>query len=483
MISIFDKTQKKRILILFSVTFLQACSLQPKVSLPKITLPQTWQNTSSQQFDGKTQKDWWQNFKQPQLDNLVATGLQENIEINIAYEKLRASRIEKKIAYAANMPEINGSAGYSRNYTSTAGIGDVLRPLLGLDQAGAYLEPQGVSYSNFNTGMFASWELDLWGRYKLMRKAAKANQQAFQNDLNALSLSFEAEICRLYFLWVNLTHMAETEKKATDILKGIENINNASYQRGFISQTVLLEQNSQFHKVFIKYQELDNAAQEVRRTLSMLVYNRPDALSVNDQKFLPVDYRQITPPPLKIPSELVKVRPDIRAAEQRLHAAAAMVGIARADFYPRITFSGELSIDALTLTEFGWGARNTQFGPTLTLPIFEGGKIARQVELRQSELKSAGLAYQQTVLNAWKETEDALANYNMTRNQYDNAVLIAQNAQNNEQKVGASYRRGDLSKAEFLISQLTSLDAEIELLNIEQQLMNSYIRLYVVSGG
>lgn len=277
--------------------------------------------------------------------------------------------------------------------------------------------------------------------------------------------------------------MAETEKKATDILKEIENINNASYQRGFISQTGLLEQNSQFHKVFIKYQELDNAAQEVRRTLSMLVYNRPDALSVNDQKFLPIDYRQITPPPLKIPSELVKVRPDIRAAEQRLHAAAAMVGIARADFYPRITFSGELSIDALTLTEFGWGARNTQFGPTLTLPIFEGGKIARQVELRQSELKSAGLAYQQTVLNAWKETEDALANYNMTRNQYDNAVLVAQNAQNNEQRVGASYRRGDLSKAEFLISQLAGLDAEVELLNIEQQLMNSYIRLYVVSGG
>ncbi|MGD7069819.1 efflux transporter outer membrane subunit [Acetobacter sp. AAB5] len=483
MIFMFPKFQKNRIALLLPVVFLEACSLQPKTSLPKVTLPQAWENTPAQQFDGKTQKDWWQNFHQPKLNNLVSIGLQENIDINIAYEKLQASRIETKIAYAANMPEINGTAGYSRNYTSTAGIGDVLRPLLGLDQGGSYLEPKGVSYSNFNTGMFASWELDLWGRYKLMRKVADANRQAFQDDIEAVSLSFEAEICRLYFLWVNLTQMVEVEKKASNILKEIETINNASYQRGLISQTVLLEQSNQFHKVFMKYQELDNAQQAVRRALSTLVYNRPDALSVNDQSFLPIDYTQITPAPLKIPSVLVQSRPDIRAAEQRLHAASAMVGIARADFYPRITFSGELSIDALTLTEFGWGARNTQFGPTLTLPIFEGGKIARQVELRQTELKNAGLEYKRTVLNAWKETEDALANYNMTRAQYGDAAQMAENAKISEKRVGASYRRGDESKVEFLVSQLASLDCEIELLNMQQRLMENYIRLYVVSGG
>ena len=483
MIFIFSKFQKNRVALLLSGILLGACSLQPKTPLPKVALPQMWENTPAQQFNGKVQKKWWQNFNQPELDKLIDIGLQENIDINIAYEKLQASRIETKIAYAANMPEINGTAGYSRNYTSTAGIGDVLRPLLGLDQGGSYLEPKGVSYSNFNTGMFASWELDLWGRYKLMRKVADANRQAFQDDIEAVSLSFEAEICRLYFLWRNLAQMVEIEKQASNILKEIEVINNASYQRGLISQTVLLEQSNQFHKVFMKSQELDNAQQAVQRALSMLVYNRPDALSVMDDSFSPIDYTQITPAPLKIPSVLVKSRPDIRAAEQRLHAASAMVGIARADFYPRITFSGELSIDALTLTEFGWGARNTQFGPTLTLPIFEGGKIARQVELRQSELKNAGLEYKRTVLNAWKETEDALANYNMTREQYGNAVQMAENAKISSKRVGVSYRHGDDSKAEFLVSQLANLDAEIELLNMQQRLMENYIRLYVVSGG
>lgn len=160
MIFIFSKSQKNRVALLLSGILLGACSLQPKTPLPKVALPQMWENTPAQQFNGKVQKKWWQNFNQPELDKLIDIGLQENIDINIAYEKLQASRIETKIAYAANMPEINGTAGYSRNYTSTAGIGDVLRPLLGLDQGGSYLEPKGVSYSNFNTGMFASWELD-----------------------------------------------------------------------------------------------------------------------------------------------------------------------------------------------------------------------------------------------------------------------------------------------------------------------------------
>lgn len=210
---IFSTSQKNRIALLLSAMLLGACSLQPKTSLPTVALPQTWENAPAQQSYGKTQKQWWQNFNQPKLNDLISVGLQENIDINLAYEKLQASRIETKIAYAANMPEINGTAGYSRNYTSTAGIGDVLRPLLGLDQGGSYLEPKGVSYSNFNTGMFASWELDLWGRYKLMRKVADANRQAFQDDIDAVSLSFEAEICRLYFLWVNLTQMVEVEKR------------------------------------------------------------------------------------------------------------------------------------------------------------------------------------------------------------------------------------------------------------------------------
>jgi NodT family efflux transporter outer membrane factor (OMF) lipoprotein len=188
--------------------------------------------------------------------------------------------------------------------------------------------------------------------------------------------------------------------------------------------------------------------------------------------------------PVGVPSELARRRPDIRQAEAQLHAATADVGVAVANFYPQVTLSASLGIQALQPKNlFTWDARQYGFGPTVTLPIFQGGQLRSTLRLRKEQQQEAAVNYERTVLNAWHEVDNALTAYGTEQQRRDELLqAVAQN----RRALGLAqsrYRQG-------LIDFLTVLDAQRSLLQTEQQLAdstttvsNNLVALYKALGG
>jgi len=173
---------------------------------------------------------------------------------------------------------------------------------------------------------------------------------------------------------------------------------------------------------------LEQRQWQLINALSLLMGEAPQALAAQLSTDAPVPQtpRQVA---IGLPSQLAERRPDIRQAEARLHAATASIGVAKGDFYPRITLSGNIGSQAMQLSDFGsWGSRSFGIGPQFSLPLFDGGRLRGVLQLREAQQQEAAIAYQQTVLRAWHEIDDQLTAYNASQLRRDSlAEAVRQN--------------------------------------------------------
>jgi NodT family efflux transporter outer membrane factor (OMF) lipoprotein len=188
--------------------------------------------------------------------------------------------------------------------------------------------------------------------------------------------------------------------------------------------------------------------------------------------------------PVGLPSELARRRPDIRAAEAQLHAATAEIGVAVADFYPQIQLSGSIGLQALQAKDLGnWAAKTYGAGPTITLPIFQGGRLRATLELRKGEQREAAIAYRQTVLSALGDVSNALTSYDQEQVR---RVQLQDAAQANERAVSLAtqrYRDGLTSFIDVLDAQRQELSAEQQLTDSTTSVSTDLVALYKALGG
>ena len=203
---------------------------------------------------------------------------------------------------------------------------------------------------------------------------------------------------------------------------------------------------------------LDDEIGRTARSLAVLTDGNPDAppMPATEGLHWPI----LAPPAPGLPSALARHRPDIVQAEAALHAATAAIGAAQADFYPSLNLSGLFSIDVLHLADFGWDARSTSGGPALSIPIFAGGRLQRQLDMRRAEERAAALTYRKTVLDAWREVDDALASVRAL----DQRRMLADAERTSRSQtlaaMEARYRRGDVAAAPLIEAQAALLEAE-----------------------
>ena len=188
--------------------------------------------------------------------------------------------------------------------------------------------------------------------------------------------------------------------------------------------------------------------------------------------------------PVGLPSELARRRPDIRQAEAQLHAATADIGVAVADFYPKITLDGSIGLQALKAKDLGnWGARQYGLGPTISIPIFEGGKLRATLQLRKVEQQEAALNYQQTVLQAWHDVDNAMTAYAAEQRRRD--ALAASVAQN-QRALSLARQRYTQGVADFLNvldSERALLQAQLQLAESTTTVSQNLVQLYKALGG
>ncbi|MEB0108448.1 efflux transporter outer membrane subunit [Pseudomonas sp. MH9.3] len=404
-----------------SVISLSACTVGPDFHTPQGPHVERWREPQGRQADSRAvadplQERWWDVFHDAQLSALTRRALTDNLDLKLAGSRLQQSRAVRQVTTAGRYPNLAAGGGYQRKRNSGEGLND----------------PSGENgrsaFNQWDTGFSAAWELDFWGRVKRETEAADATLQVAEDDRRAVLLSVLAEIAQDYIQLRGVQNTRDVTEQNLDVARHSLKLSQLRLADGVATDLDVAEAAAQVATIEARLPELQQRQDQLINALSLLMGEPPQALHAQLSKdaAVPQTPRQVA---IGLPSQLAERRPDIRQAEARLHAATANIGVAKGDFYPRITLSGSLGSQALQLADFGsWGSRAFAFGPQFSLPLFNGGRLQGMLTLREAQQQEAALAYQHTVLRAWHEIDDQLTRYNASQLRRDSlAEAVRQN--------------------------------------------------------
>jgi NodT family efflux transporter outer membrane factor (OMF) lipoprotein len=406
-----------------------------------------------------TDPTWWSVFHDPVLTNLERRVAETNLDVRTATVRLAESRFQRGVAAAAEFPSLGTDDKYTREQYSKNGILSLLSGLLGPSAGGGFaLGPINEYYAGFD----ASWELDLWGRVRRQVESADAQvDQAADQRRDALVSSL-AELARDYLqlrgVQTQIAIANDNLKVDRDILQLVQDRQQHGLQNGLDVENAA----AQVEAIRAQIPQLQQQESQYINALSLLLDQPPGALKSELGVRTSV---RIGPPriPLGIPSELARRRPDIRAAEDQLHAATANIGVAVGDFYPKVQLNGSVGFDSLDIKHL-FDASSLQYmvGPQVTLPIFAGGRLRSTLALREAQQQEAAITYRKTVLQAWHDVVNALVAHRLELNRRARLRAQADHARAALDLARARYKDG---VTEFL----NVLDAERSLLQADQQ--------------
>ena len=397
---------------------LASCAVGPEFHPVAPATPAAWSASASplapeqagQVTHEPAEDAWWASFKDPELNRLITRAAAANLDARQALVRVAEARAQRDVAASAGWPNLGLDAGAEVNRLSQSTPTGAL-----FSKVGQFPGLNGVSipnpYDQYQLGFDAKWEVDLFGRVRRSVEAAKADTAASIEDSRAVQVTVLGEVARSY---IDLRGNQAKRQIVLETLATERDLLTLAGQRrqaGLSSDIDVVRASAEASSVEAQLPLIDRQITVDINELSKLLALEPGALRAELEA---AQSSPLTPPlaPIGLPADLARRRPDIRAAEARLHAATARVGVAVGDLYPKLTLNAGGGYQAQTLAKLTtWGSRFLSAGPTLDLPIFEGGRLRATVRLRDAEAKAAGLAYQGAVLSALNEVDNALAAY------------------------------------------------------------------------
>jgi multidrug efflux system outer membrane protein len=398
-------------------------------------------------------QSWWTSYGDPELDRIVNKALESNLDLQSAAQRIAEARALTGDSKSKLGPTINATASAQQLR------GGFAQGITRLNQT-----PGGNFVSPFETGLLLGgldmkWELDLFGTNRAALAASKSDLMAEQQKREDLAITVSAEVARYYMELRGIEDRLAITQRNIHAQKQLLSLTEDRVKAGLASQLDLERQT-----VLLANTEATVPSLEADRTLHL---NRL-AVLVGDEKFGNTTLaaaRPLEAPRLaaELPSEILKRRPDVRAAEARLAAAMARLKQARTDLYPKISLNGLMGRQGTSLSTMSLGGGNFfSIGPQLQLPIFNSGKIKSNIESNDARLEQAKLAYQNEILTAFEEAANAIASLQRQRERESKLGTASQSARS------ALDLSIDLEKA-GLNDFLSVLDAERSLLEADYQ--------------
>jgi NodT family efflux transporter outer membrane factor (OMF) lipoprotein len=487
-----------KLVLVAAVLLLCGCTMGPDFKRPDASAPDTWTGTSvkpaaSMPVAEPMDPDWWRLFHDNELTTLEEHVATENLDVRVATIRLAESRAQLGVAQADAYPNLEANGSYQRVKASNNGQFSGLAPTATSSSSAANgaagNSTGGVSGSTipaldiYQYGFDSTWELDLWGKVRRSVEAADANVTTNEETRRDTLLTSLAEVARDY---VQLRGTQVRLQIARDNLKTAQQSQELTRERAAGGVTTDLDVANASAQVATFAAEIPPLEQQERQfinALSLLLGQPPQAL--RDELVMARPVPPVPPRiPVGLPSELARRRPDIRQAEAQLHAATATIGVAEANFYPSFTLGGSVGLQGLQLAQlFDLSSLMYALGPSINIPIFEGGRLKSTLELRQQQQKEAAVVYQRTVLNAWHEIDNSMTAYQAEQHRRDQlAEAVAQN----ERAVSLAQTRYEQGVADFL----QVLDAQRSLFVTQQALAEStttidtdLVAIYKALGG
>jgi multidrug efflux system outer membrane protein len=472
-------------------TPLIGCTVGPDFKAPQADLPPAWRATAARQPAAQVGQvteapadavAWWTRFGDPELTSLVERAAAANLDAKAAVLRIAESRAQRDVARASQWPSLsmNASAQTIRlsESTPTGALFSKTGKLPGL---------AGVSIPNpfqqDQLGFDASWEIDLFGRVRRSVEAADADTEASVEDSRAVRVAVLGDVGRAYIdlrgAQARRIVVVESIATAQDLL----GLAGDRRRAGLSSEIDLARAAAETSNAQAQLPLLDRQISQDVNQLGRLLALAPGVLNAELDAAAPMP--QVPPQvPIGLPADLARRRPDIRAAEQRLHAATARVGVAVADLFPRVTLGAQGGLQAQSLSTLtDWASRFVTAGPSLQLPIFDAGRRRATVRLQDVRTQGAALDYRRTVLAALDEVENALIAYAADQSR---RASLAKTVDSNRSAVEMARQRYASGLGNFIAvldAERSLQQGEIALNDSAAALSTDLVVLYRALGG
>ncbi len=490
-------------LTLLATTALAGCEMGPNFSSPRAAVPTAYiQDAPASETVPYTSGDpvdpaWWESFNDPTLTKLETLAVSQNLDLQIATERLLEAEAQAQVTGANLYPNLSGAGSYTREGPSKEGIfnafgggasastsaGSVASGAGGTTGGGAFSASSIAPLDLYQYGLQSMYDLDLWGKNRRAVEAAVAAARASAEARRASLLNVQAQVASFYIQTRGTEAVLSITQKNLESANQLVNLTVERQQAGLTTSLDVANARAAQAQIASQIPALiaqrDTDIGEIGLLLGVTPQTLPTDLTTPSAV-------PLAPPtvPIGLPSDLLRRRPDVREAEQSLHEATAETGVAVASFFPDISLSGSVSLQALqfkNLNEFK--AITYAFGPDITIPLFEGGQLTGQLKLRKAQQQEAAISYAKTVLTAFYQVDTALVDYNQEHATLDQLKIDTQQSQIALGLAEDQYKQG-------LSDYLSVLDAQQRYLTAQQNEAQSIERestdlvtLYQALGG
>ncbi|MBP1852042.1 efflux transporter outer membrane subunit [Rhizobium halophytocola] len=450
----------------FAFLMLSGCVVGPDHVPPQTTLPTKFAEGSARSNGDVSMKAWWTAFRDSRLDKLVNQGLDQNLDILQAMERINQAQANVVSAGAGALPSLDLSASQTES------------------GSGGSAATNSVDHRSSSAGSLnVSWLLDLFGEYRRSKESARASLDAAYASVDTTRLTYLSELTTYYINARYYQARIAVAKQNLSSRRETLNLTKLQLDAGAASRLDVVQAEGLVNSTIADIPSFEAQFRAAANHISTLLGLPASTLMRELQKGAaqPRPHGSVN---AGVPADLIRNRPDIRRAERDLAAATADVGVAEAQLYPSITLSGSISPSYSHIAGGGSGTSNSwSFGPSLNLPIFDGGALRANVKNKESVARESYLAWKQTVLNAVEEVESALAAVSRDR-QTVNALSATVNSYNEALNLStASYKDGASSLLDVLDAQRSVSTAQASLVQAVQQMANDFVTLNIAIGG
>lgn len=452
---------------------LTACSFAPAYKRPDSAPPtgvykeaDGWK--TSQPVESEARGAWWTLFQDPQLDSLEARAADANQDLKAAFARLQQARAATRIARAAYFPTLIAQSSATRSRISR--------------NSPTYFPGENPTYNNFDLEADFSYELDVWGRVRNSVNSAKASQAASAADLATLDLSIHAEVATDYFMLRSEdTQQLLLDRTVDDYAKSLKLTQNL-YNGGDAAIADVAQAQAQLETARTQAADIRLQRSQTEHGIAVLLGENPSAFHL-DPSPLPLE---LTPPSIDpgLPSALLERRPDVAAAERRVAAANAGIGVARAAYFPVFSLSAAAGLDSMSSSNWLTApSRLWSVGPTGLLTVFDAGRHRAQSAQAHAVYDEQVADYRSAVLSAYQDVEDNLAALRQLQQESITAAAAVTATGKALQQAQYRYKAGLVTYLEVATTENTSLQAQLAAANIQQRRMNASVLLVKALGG
>jgi multidrug efflux system outer membrane protein len=458
----------------FLAVFLTGCSVGPNYSRPApVALPMDWHWKKAEPNDQVVKGSWWKLFHDSNLNQLEDLAVAQNQDLKAAVARVDEARARARLSGASFFPTLSLDPSYTRTQLPADNPQFAKIPIQGILNR---LEP----YNSFNVPLDLSYEIDIWGRVRRSFESAQAQAQASVADYQTVLLTLNSDVAVEY---LTLREYDSETKILQDTVKARAEslrINKVRVQAGRATNVDVAQAQTDLTNAEAQLGAVQQSRAETENALAVLCGGNASDLPLS---FRPLD---LTPPiiPAGLPASLLERRPDVAEAERTMAAKNAEIGVAYAAFFPAVSLTGQGGVLSARASDlFHWQNSIWSFGPSISLPVFDGGQNLSNLQVARAEYNESVAKYRSSVLNAVKDVENALADLRFLAREtaaLHQSVQSARQATDLEQK---RFRVGETNYTDVIVADETRLSTERSDAQVRGQQLYATVRLIKALGG